>query len=155
MGDKCEMNKFDDMMSLLQQEVPNFDLFTRVWCVAELVEAYLSGIPQNVLLLSRHMVDANSGDLEIYVKLATLSVSDCRATCPDDKAAILAKIPDVADFNAHLQAVIFGESGLFGRRLAGFDFLYSAARTACRVKAVKDSWKISKCKNEMDLAAPP
>merc|ERR1711920_708804 len=82
-------------------------------------------------------VDANSGDLEIYVKLAMLSVSDCRATCPEDKEAILAKIPDVAEFNAQLQTAIFGTSGLFGRQLAGFDFLYSAARTACRVKAAK------------------
>merc|ERR1712125_185063 len=131
------------------------DTFSRVWCVAELVEAYLSSIPQNVLLMSRRMMDANSGDLDVYVKLATLCVSECRASCPEDKATILAKIPDVAEFNAQLQAVIFGKSGLFGRQLAGFDFLYSAARTACRVKAVKDSWKISKCKNEMDLAAPP
>merc|ERR1712232_94951 len=145
MGDKCEMNKFDDMMSLLQQEVPNFRLFTRVWCVAELVEAYLSGIPQNVLLLSRRMVDANSGDLDIYVKLAMLSVSDCRATFPEDKEAILAKIPDVAEFNAQLQAVIFGDGGLFGRELAGFDFLYSAARTARRVKAAKDAWMMPHC----------
>merc|ERR1712087_158353 len=132
-------------MAYLQREVPDFrqvvamdlrfELFTRVWCVAELVEAYVSGIPQNVVLFSQDVLDANSGDLEIYVKLATLSVSDCKATRVEDKDAIMAKIPDIAEFNAQLQTVIFGTGGLFGRELAGFDFLYSAARTACRVKA--------------------
>jgi hypothetical protein len=48
-GDQCEMNKFDDMMALLHGRNRSFtqlvavdrefDIFTRAWCVAELVQA--------------------------------------------------------------------------------------------------------------------
>jgi len=143
--DECEMNKFDDMMALLSHEAPDFrqliaidrhfDVFTRVWCVAELVQAHRAQIPQNVCLMSKKALDADTGDLGIYIKLATLTVADCSASCSEDKDAILRKISDIPEFDAQLQAAIFGSSGLLGRELVGFDVLYTAARTALRVKA--------------------
>mmetsp|Transcript_6578 Transcript_6578/g.20151 ORF Transcript_6578/g.20151 Transcript_6578/m.20151 type:complete len:851 (+) Transcript_6578:434-2986(+) len=143
--DECEMNKFDDMMALLNHEAPDFrqliaidrhfDVFTRVWCVAELVQAHRAQIPQNVCLMSKKALDPDIGDLGIYIKLANLTVADCSATFSEDKDAILRKISDIPEFDAHLQAAIFGSSGLLGRELVGFDVLYTAARTALRVKA--------------------
>lgn len=141
----CDMYKFDDMVLLLNIRTQNFrqviaidrqfDLFTRAWCVAELVQARIAHIPQYICLMSTEALDANSGDLCIYIKLATLSVADCTATYIDDKKEIMDKIPDVAEFDAQLQAAIFGSSGLFGKHMVGFDLLYTAARTASRVDA--------------------
>jgi len=119
--DLCELNKFDSMMALLSRDVVgfgqvvavdrNFNLFSRLWCIAELVQAYVSHIPQRVLL-------ASSSVLEL-----------------DNEAAILAKIPDVHQFDAQLQALIFGDRGLMSSRLVGFDILHAAARSALRVRA--------------------
>jgi len=114
------MNKFDDMMSLLQKESPEFTqlvavdkkfvLFSRAWCVAELVEASLSCIPQNVQIFSHRQFDIKSADLDLYKKLARLTVSECEASRPEDKEAILARIPDLSEFDAHLQAWAAGKA---------------------------------------------
>uniref|UniRef100_A0A7S2QB07 Uncharacterized protein n=1 Tax=Zooxanthella nutricula TaxID=1333877 RepID=A0A7S2QB07_9DINO len=141
-----ELNKFDDVMALLFVEVPDFrqlvavdrefNLFTRLWCVAELVQAYFSGIPQNVCLHVSSALDVDAGDTLLYNKLADLTVTNCRATRPEDKEAILAKIPDTAEFDAQLQNMIFCERGLFGKKLVGFDIPRTAALIARRVKAL-------------------
>jgi len=149
-GDLCEMNKFDDLMHLLNVEVPelrqvvaidrNFELFSRVWCVAELVEAHRSHLQQNVCLLWRQALDANTGDLGVYLKLATLSVNGCSAARETDKDRILDKIRatwGIPEFDAQLQATIFGPRGLLGKELVGFDVIHSAARAALRVKVVE------------------
>jgi len=145
--DKCELNKFDDMMALLLDEQPNFcqvaavdrqfNIFTRVWCIAEFVQAYLTEVPQSICMLSNKALDADNEDLSIYVKLATLTVLECSASRPEDKALILAKIPDVAEFDAKLQAMIFGERGLLSQRLVGFDLLHAAVRASLRTQAVR------------------
>eukprot|EP00928_Gymnodinium_smaydae_P081974 TRINITY_DN65400_c0_g1_i1.p1 TRINITY_DN65400_c0_g1~~TRINITY_DN65400_c0_g1_i1.p1 ORF type:complete len:712 (+),score=70.90 TRINITY_DN65400_c0_g1_i1:61-2196(+) len=155
LAESCEINKFNDMMALLHREVSgfkqivaideHFDVFTRVWCVAELVQAYLSGISQNVCLLSRRALDANHGDIGVYVKLANLTVANCSATCPEDKEDILALIPDITEFDTQLQVVIFGSNGLLGRQLIGFDSLYTAARTALRVRAAANAALPNRC----------
>mmetsp|Transcript_21499 Transcript_21499/g.46029 ORF Transcript_21499/g.46029 Transcript_21499/m.46029 type:complete len:853 (-) Transcript_21499:309-2867(-) len=146
-GDNCEMDKFDGLMKLLSQEVPelkqvvaidrNFDLFSRVWCVAELVEAHRSQIEQNVCLLWKRSLDANTGDVGTYLKLAMVSVNDCSAARENDKDRILHKIRTtcgIPEFDAHLQATIFGDGGLLGKELVGFDVIYAAARAAMRVQ---------------------
>ncbi|CAE8585250.1 unnamed protein product, partial [Polarella glacialis] len=117
-GPLCEMNKFDEMMGLLQHRQPNlrhlvavdrrFELFSRAWCVAELVQSYLSNLPQTVPLLSNKALDMQAEDLEIYNCLATLTVLECKASREEDRLQILAKIPDVYEYDAQLQAVIFG-----------------------------------------------
>mmetsp|Transcript_11277 Transcript_11277/g.28271 ORF Transcript_11277/g.28271 Transcript_11277/m.28271 type:complete len:713 (+) Transcript_11277:1-2139(+) len=146
--DECEINKFDDVMDVLQQEMPGlcqlaaldskFDIFSRVWCMAEFVQAYLSGIPQKVCIYSNQLLAVDNDDLSLYVKLATLTVTECNASRPEDKVSILAKIPDVQEFDAQLQAVIMGKRGLLSRHLEGFDVIYGAACSVRRVKVAKD-----------------
>ncbi|CAE8656240.1 unnamed protein product [Polarella glacialis] len=141
-GPMCEMNKFDDMMGLLQHRQPNlrhlvavdrrFELFSRAWCVAELVQSYLSNLPQTVLLLSNRALDVQAECLETYNFLATLTVLGCKASREEDRLQILAKIPDVHEFDVQLQAVIFGSRGLLRNALAGFDRVDAAARAARR-----------------------
>ncbi|CAE8611157.1 unnamed protein product [Polarella glacialis] len=141
-GPMCEMNKFDDMMGLLQHRQPNlrhlvavdrrFELFSRAWCVAELIQSYLSNLPQTVLLLSNRALDVQAECLETYDFLATLTVLECKASREEDRLQILAKIPDVHEFDVQLQAVIFGSRGLLRNALAGFDRVDAAARAARR-----------------------
>ncbi|CAE8591804.1 unnamed protein product [Polarella glacialis] len=141
-GPMCEMNKFDDMMGLLQHRQPNlrhlvavdrrFELFSRAWCVAELVQSYLSNLPQTVLLLSNRALDVQAECLETYNFLSTLTVLECKASLEEDRLQILAKIPDVHEFDVQLQAVIFGSRGLLRNALAGFDRVDAAARAARR-----------------------
>ncbi|CAE8583284.1 unnamed protein product [Polarella glacialis] len=141
-GPLCEMNKFDGMMGLLQHRQPNlrhlvavdrrFELFSRAWCVAELVQSYLPNLPQTVLLLSNRALDVQAEDLETYNCLATLTVLECKASREEDRLQILAKIPDVHEFDVQLQAVIFGSRGLLRNALAGFDRVDAAARAARR-----------------------
>ncbi len=142
------MNKVDDMIAVLSREVPDFkqliaiakhfDLFTRVWCAADLVEAHNADIPQNICLRSKKALDGNTGDLGVHIELAMLTVADCSATCMEDKVTIMARISDIAEFDAQLQAAIFGSSVLFGKELVGFDVVYAAARTALRVRLTVD-----------------
>merc|ERR1712226_1496208 len=90
-----------------------FDLFDRAWCVAELVEAFSSGIPQNVLIYSESVLDAN------YHRLKALDVRNCEASRAEDKVLILGKIENFSEFNSQLQALVFGSEGLFKNCLDG------------------------------------
>jgi hypothetical protein len=54
-----------------------------------------------------------------YSNLSTLDLRDCQASLPEDKEMILSKIDDVDAFNAHMQWVIFGTQGLFGKWMDG------------------------------------
>jgi len=78
-------------------------------------------------------------DLSLYTRLATLSVTACQASRPEDRDEILRQIPDTAEFDAYLQALIFNERGLFSQRFAGFGILDAAARTARRVVAIEEA----------------
>lgn len=141
--DQCEMNKFDCMMAYLQQENTlfqqtiavddKFTLFERAWCVAEIVQGHVSGIPQKVRLHSERALDIKEADLETFAKLATLSVTKCRSSRPQDREEILARISHVAEFDAQLQFLIFGKRGLLKRHFDGFDLVEAAALAARRV----------------------
>jgi len=143
--DLCELNKFDEMMHLLSCRVEGlaqlvaidgkYDLFSRAWCVAELKQAHASKIKQRVQVLSQGDIDIDAQDLNVYVKLVHLTVADCKASRAEDKAAILARIPDVHEFDLHLQAMIFGNKGLLARHVVGFGVLEAAALIARRVAA--------------------
>jgi len=147
--DESEVNKFDDMMAFLRVKAPrlrqvvavdrSFDLFTRAWCVAELVEAYLTGIQQSVYIFSNDALDIHTEDPAVYIKLVNLTVANCEASQPEDKAAILARIPDIKEFDKQLQCVIFGDRGLFHEKLIGFGTLDAAARASRRVAAAMQS----------------
>ena len=118
---QCELNKFDNMMAHLYhcynhrflQVVATdkkFDLFSRAWCIAELVQANASRMEQHVILHSYKVLEENSAQLE------SLRVEDCSASRPEDKAGILNKIgssSDIADFNRRLQQLLLGSDGLF------------------------------------------
>lgn len=114
---ECELNKFQDMMRHLANTSENFgqvvavdekfQLFSRAWCIAELVEADRSGISQTIQIHSAASVDRH------YDCLATLDVRDCKASREEDKELILRKISDVDLFNSKLQSLILGEDGLF------------------------------------------
>jgi len=146
--EECELNKFDDMMFRINGVVPGFSqlividrrftVFTRIWCVAELVQAFNSRISQRVQLPSCKGLREDAQDLELYINLATLTVAHAEATRPEDKAAILEKIHDIGEFDAQLQVVIFGEHGLLKRCFAGFGIYCAAANIARRVQALAD-----------------
>lgn len=141
--DECEMNKFDDMMDILHssknglRQVVAVDrcmaLFTRAWCVAELVQASASHIPQRVQLYSLQEFKLQA---DVYKRLAFLQVEDCQAANAQDKEEILGKIPDKDRFNMHLQSIIFGANGLFQQQFIGFGTLDAAVRTARRISSL-------------------
>ena len=87
---QCELNKFDCMMKHLHHRYSqdflqvvaidkDFNLFSRAWCVAELVEAYNSHMDQHVMLHSPSVLEQNSG------RLSSLKVENCAASRPEDK----------------------------------------------------------------------
>merc|ERR1712079_792999 len=87
--DLCELDKFDQMMSFLQSEVPNFcqlvavdrdfAVFSRIWCVAELVQAHSARMPQHVQLYRCEELRDEAEDLSMYTRLATLTVARAEA----------------------------------------------------------------------------
>lgn len=114
----------------------SFDIFYRLWCIAEMYEAYITGIPMHVCIESNRVFDPYHDDTTIYKKLVLLSAEKCEASRPADKTYILSKIKDINDFDAQLQGMIFGRQGLLRTRLVGFDALAAAAFSAKRVHSV-------------------
>jgi hypothetical protein len=123
-GDACEMNKFDDMMKALrafhatqdaqlEQVVAvdvNFTIFTRAWCVAELVEANASGMPQRLKLFEKRILKKDRRLLE------TLDVRKCQASRPEDVEGLMLKIDDIDGFNRKLRKLLCDRSnGLFAK----------------------------------------
>ncbi|OLP98862.1 hypothetical protein AK812_SmicGene18652 [Symbiodinium microadriaticum] len=126
----CEVNKFDAMMLWLQYKNPRlrqlvavdrkFDVFSRSWCIAELMAAHGADIPQSVCLETSKPFDPTAEDLAIYEHLVTslsnaqvnLSVANSLSSRPeDDKEMILQKVSSVREFDAALQMLIFGNRG--------------------------------------------
>ncbi|CAE7230429.1 unnamed protein product [Symbiodinium natans] len=140
---RCEVNKFDGMMLWLQYKNPKlrqlvavdhkFDVFSRSWCVAELVAAHGADIPQTVCLESSKPFDPYADDLAIYDHLVNLSVADSLASRPEDKEMILSKVSCMREFDAALQMLIFGNRGLLTKKFVGFDLLEPAARFTRRL----------------------
>ncbi|CAE7601919.1 SYT4 [Symbiodinium sp. CCMP2592] len=115
-GDLSEMNKFDDMMAYLKVNLKrqsrqdqskvrleqvvamevDFGLLTRVWCVAELVEANSLHLPQAIKM---HSAASRDSCLD---RLLQLDVRAAEASFPADKELVLSKITDVEDFNMRL-----------------------------------------------------
>jgi hypothetical protein len=136
----CEINKFDSMMRLLSERGPgfshlvvvdaNFNLFGRAWCIAEIVESSVSGIPQRIMLHSREMLDLH------YQELASVDVANCRAAREEDKAMILSRICDRDAFNNQLQWAIFGTEGLFSKRLDGQERAAEIGRIVARAMSI-------------------
>jgi len=112
----CEMNKFDDMMALLAAGNPKFaqivavdqafGLFTRAWCVAELVQADETHLKQHVKMHSRPLLVMKKESLQ------NLKVENMEASRPEDVDYILSRIPNKNVFNQKLQKLIFDKAGL-------------------------------------------
>lgn len=107
----CEMNKFVDMMAYLasndedfQQVVavdPEFQLFERAWCIAEMAKAHSLYVTQNLKML----MCTSSNQFEKMLR--ALDVRNLKASRPEDVEYILASIPDHDEFNTRLKELIF------------------------------------------------
>lgn len=115
-GIRCEMNKFDDMMAWLAATDKDFRhitvvdaafrLFTRAWCIAELVESDKMCLPQKMVMKSHSALE------QATPRLKDLNIENMTAARVEDVAEILAKIDDVNVFNRHLHKLLFDEDGL-------------------------------------------
>lgn len=112
-GERCEMDKFDDMMRYLAKTHNDFcqvvvvdsrlTLFSRAWCVAELAEANRLGIPQRLKLRNKDSIQGKDKE----EMLRQLDVRKMTASRVEDVQQILDKILDKDVFNEALQDVIF------------------------------------------------
>lgn len=117
----CEMNKFNAMMrhlaslekhfSHLVIADSHFKVFTRAWCIAEIVESEVSQVPKRIKIHSQSSLDNH------YQSLSCIDVRDCEASRPEDRDMILSGISDLDALNAELQWAIFGTRGLPHRKL--------------------------------------
>jgi hypothetical protein len=108
-GVESEMNKFDAMMEYLSNEQEGFgqviavdgqfELFTRAWCIAELVEADQLQCEQFLKIHSD--VDSNH-----RTQIQNLKIEECKASVKSDKDMILAKIHDFTTFNKKIRALV-------------------------------------------------
>mmetsp|Transcript_17418 Transcript_17418/g.56346 ORF Transcript_17418/g.56346 Transcript_17418/m.56346 type:complete len:890 (-) Transcript_17418:166-2835(-) len=116
-GDPCEMNKFDDMMAYLLTISPAFSqviavdshfvLFSRIWCIAELLEARRDHIPQDLEIHSVAHIVEHRKQLDIF------DVQDAQASFPADRELILSKVDDPVQFNKEMrELVLHPEHGL-------------------------------------------
>ncbi|CAE8618650.1 unnamed protein product [Polarella glacialis] len=95
-GDQCEMNKFDDMMAYTRTVVPGFaqvvavDIelacFSRIWCIAELIEARHSNIRQVLKIYSDDLVE------QFRAKIQAFDVRNAQASFARDRDLILGKL---------------------------------------------------------------
>ena len=137
---RCELNKFDDMMTHLAQQVgpfaqlivvdDAFDVLYRAWCVAEIFEANVLGMESRIQVSSQDAVDQN------YDRLSLLDVRQCTASSQADKEMIMAKISDVEVFNWKIQQLIFSEEmGLFVQWVEGNERSRQVGRIVRRCEA--------------------
>ena len=121
---RCELNKFDDMMTYLAMEVSDFsqlivvdddfDVLGRAWCLAEIFEANVLGMPARIQVSSQEAVDLN------YDRLMLLDVRMCSASSQPDKDMIISKIADVDAFNWKIRELVFSaDTGFFAEWVDG------------------------------------
>lgn len=119
-GAHCEMDKFDEMIGFLAAVVPsfcqvvavdmNFMVFTRVWCIAELVEARHHRLQQFPIVHSESSLQKS------MQTVTSLDVRNAEASVPADKDRVLDKIHDFDLFNEDLKDLLLHrEVGLLSR----------------------------------------
>jgi hypothetical protein len=123
-GKLSEMNKFDVMMRYLKvrniersnqncEGRPStkrlgqvcaidtgFEVFTRTWCLAELVEADNSFIDQVLVIHSYPTLQDVCGQVD------GINIQHANVTCEEDKRMILAKIADTRAFNDKVRSLV-------------------------------------------------
>ena len=112
-GSGCEMNKFDDMISLFKRENPGYmhvaaadeqlGLLSRIWVIAELAEVFQQSLPCRFLLYKTDLTQVESRTTHLDVRAA-------KASRPEDVDMILAKIEDKDHFNQVTKAAILSMS---------------------------------------------
>eukprot|EP00435_Cladocopium_sp_Y103_P011952 s4008_g3.t1 len=107
------LNRKQDGFSHLVVADTAFDVFTRAWCIAEIVESGRSRIHQQIKLYSEATLDSN------YQRLSSIDVRCCKASRPEDREMILQSITDIKQFNSDLRWRIFGTEGLLSKWLDG------------------------------------
>ena len=132
-GSECEMNKFDEMIRCLRKSNPKFsqivaidkefEIFTRAWCVAELVESKQSKCTQQLKVYDIENIESRVTTLE------HLDVIQCQSSRPEDKEAILSKIGDVARFNTFLRDLVLGPRDESGRRNRGKGLFFKQSQS--------------------------
>ena len=141
---RCELNKFDDMMAYLAQEVAcftqlivvddDFDVLYRAWCLAEIFEASILGMPARIQVSSQETVDLN------YDRLTLLDVRMCSASSQPDKDMIISKIADLDAFNWKIQELVFSaDSGFFAEWVDGNERSRQVGRILRRCAMRSDS----------------
>ena len=144
----CEMDKFDSMMAILDQEVPcimqrklshvivvdeSFEVFSRIWVMAEIAKAQELELHQVALLYPapeakakpRRSLVPSSAAIEVARVRQTLDVRNCKASRQEDVEAILASIPApglkakrASNFTAHTGIRLLSEDiDAFNERL--------------------------------------
>lgn len=114
----CELNKFHDMIKTLassdesfEQVIAvdaDFEVFNRAWVVAEISAGHAMGLHQRMKLRNAQVLK------KAEKSLRKLDVRKMSASRPEDIQEVLQGIPDKAEFNQHLQDMIFGKNGKGG-----------------------------------------
>jgi len=115
-GAPCETNKFDELVAFLraaagETSAPRrfaqlvvldigFELFSRIRCIAELLEAHKSFLPQSVKVHS--MRAAEDGMRQV----GSIDVREARASFERDRQVILSKIEDIDVFNSKVRVLV-------------------------------------------------
>merc|ERR1711924_23484 len=80
-----------------------FQLATRVWCIAELYEADRSHLDQKMKIYTKLSENDQADTLQ---KIKTLNVADAEASFPADRDLVLAKIDNVHVFNTKVRSLV-------------------------------------------------
>lgn len=109
----CEMNKFSDMLSYLAAGCPGFaqvvaidadcKIFTRTWCVAEVVEAHKVGV---ALLIKMYSSESLA---KLQDQARSIRIQDTEATRPEDKEEILSTVGDADNINVIITKLLLKE----------------------------------------------
>jgi len=115
--ENCEMDKFDQMMEYLHAVVPDrtgehfrhivscdvqFSVFSRLWCVAEVVLSFKQDISISLQVHSESALETRAEHLKSFdVRLS-------HASRDEDKMMILGKIPCADSFNQSLKDLLLG-----------------------------------------------
>jgi len=101
-GARCEMNKFDPMIALFKELQPGYKhliagdsklvLFTRIWVIAEVAEAFRQSIPCAVQFFC-------SNNKLLMQSVVGLEVRKAQASRPEDVEFVLSKIDDKDEFD--------------------------------------------------------
>merc|ERR1719498_162371 len=114
------MNKFDTMMRHLKRKTKmkhrmvaikrdfhqvvaidsTIEIVERIWCVSELYEAHVSKLPQKFKILSHENLKDNRE------KVQNIDVEKAQASDPRDKAMVLSKVKNPAEFNAKVAGLL-------------------------------------------------